>query len=105
MRVQAKAIMARTGPDEHERMQTLLRSMLGPTVFEPSTDSDDDSPSHGSSDSLSLSGDTSGSARGPHLLSDTPGGAASDGTLQLQPGASKLHLGAGDSKLKLKLEP
>jgi Tfp pilus assembly protein PilF len=105
MRAQAKAIMARTGPDEHDRMQTLLRSMLGPTVFEPSAGSDDEAPSHDSSDSLSLSGDTSGSAKGPHLLSDAPGGAATDGALQLQPGASKLHLGAGDSKLKLKLEP
>lgn len=103
MRKQARTIMSRVSPDERERMENLLRGMLGPTVFADTPAADGDS-AEGSSPSLSLSEDNSGSGRtGPRLL-DPSSEPAQPGSLQLQPGAPKLQLGTGDSRLKLNLD-
>jgi tetratricopeptide (TPR) repeat protein len=98
MREQAQKILAATPADQQERVKTLLRGMLGPTVFEASTDDAEPSDSAG----VSLSG-ASPDAKGPRLLDDSTG--SKTGSLQLGSGAPKLQLGDGDSKLKLKLDP
>lgn len=99
MREQARKILAAAPADQQERLKTLLRGMLGPTVFEAAaadSDSGDGSPS-----GVSLSG--SPDNKGPRLLDDPAG--SKTGSLQLGTGAPKLQLGDGDSKLKLKLDP
>lgn len=99
MRKQARAIMAHVPSDQHERMQELLRGMLGPTVFEDAAGGDD-APEAGGG--VSLSGEAK-PGNGPHLLSDSD--APKTGALQLQPGGPKLKLGGDDSRLQLKLNP
>jgi tetratricopeptide (TPR) repeat protein len=109
MRKQAREILQRTPPDEKERMQTVLRAMLGPTAFEDSTSPSPSDPSGAapaqSADTLSLSQrpDAPGGP-GPQLGRD-PTQAAESGDLQLQPGAPRLRLGGAGSKLKLDLKP
>jgi len=100
MRKQARAIMARVPSDQQERMRELLRSMLGPTVFE--APSEDEQAGAATGAGLSLSGDAKPGS-GPRLLTDSD--APKPGALQLQPGAPKLQLGSGDSRLQLKLNP
>lgn len=100
MREQARKILANAPADQQERLKTLLRGMLGPTVFEAGSDEEGaQAPAHGSS--VSLSGPDE--RKGPRLL-DEPDGSKT-GSLQLGSGAPKLQLGGSDSKLKLKLDP
>jgi hypothetical protein len=68
-------------------------------VFEDAAGGDD-APEAGGG--VSLSGEAKPGS-GPHLLSDSD--APNTGALQLQPGAPKLKLGGGDSRLQLKLNP
>lgn len=103
MREQAKKILALTPSDQHDRIRTLLRGVLGPTVFEASVDDDAESPASTPGSSLSLSGGSQPASGGPRLLDDAPG--SEPGSLQLGADAPKLHLGDGDSKLRLKLDP
>jgi tetratricopeptide (TPR) repeat protein len=101
MRAQAREILALVPVDERERMQGALREMLGPTAF------DDAAPAAqapSSADSLSLSRDADKVGLGPGADVDVPR-PSEPGALQLQPGASRLRLGGGDSKLKLDLHP
>jgi tetratricopeptide (TPR) repeat protein len=98
MREQARKILAAAPADQQERLKTLLRGMLGPTVFEAASDHDEE-PAGAAGPSLSGTSD----AKGPRLLDDPAG--SKTGSLQLGSGAPKLQLGGGDSKLKLKLDP
>jgi tetratricopeptide (TPR) repeat protein len=93
MRTQARAIMTRAPADEQERMKSLVLEMLGPTALEDNAPVDAPANDTSAAVAPSPSGDNAEPAR------LDPGG------LQLQPGASKLHLGAGDSKFKLDLHP
>jgi tetratricopeptide (TPR) repeat protein len=98
MREQAQKILAAAPVDQQERLKGLLRGMLGPTVFEAATDTNDE---EGAPSGVSLSG--APDRNGPRLLDDPSG--SKTGSLQLGTGAPKLQLGDGDSKLKLKLDP
>jgi len=98
MREQARKILAAAPADQQERLKTLLRGMLGPTVFEAPSDQDE-GPAGSPGPSLSGTPD----AKGPRLLDDPAG--SKTGSLQLGTGAPKLQLGGGDSQLKLKLDP
>lgn len=101
MRQQARKILALSPPDQQERLKSLLRGVLGPTVLETS-DEDEDAEKPGDG-SPSGSADASPKPKGPRLLDDQPSGS-NPGSLQLGSGTPKLQLG-DDSKLKLKLEP
>jgi Tfp pilus assembly protein PilF len=109
MRKQAAAILAYVPADQQSRVRDLLRSMLGPTVFEDANqdgaraehaEGDDADDQHTASTSPG-SGPSS-----PRLLDPSAGGVdLNSPSLQLRPGSPKLQLGAGDSNLKLKLQP
>lgn len=101
MREQAQKILSAAPADQQERLKTLLRGMLGPTVFEAASDHDEEAAGSPSPSGPSLSGTPD--AKGPRLLDDPAG--SKTGSLQLGTGAPKLQLGGGDSKLKLKLDP
>jgi tetratricopeptide (TPR) repeat protein len=106
MREQARKILAISPPDQQERLKSLLRGVLGPTVFETSGEDEDSDKRAGSDADLSLSGSPQANdakSKGPRLLEDQPAGS-NTGSLQLGSGTPKLQLG-DDSKLKLKLEP
>jgi tetratricopeptide (TPR) repeat protein len=110
MRKQAREILQRTPPDEKERLQAVLRALLGPTALDDSTSPSPSDPSGAGpaqpADTLSLSQrpDTPGGPGRPQFGSD-PTQAAESGALQLQPGAPRLRLGGTGSKLKLDLNP
>jgi len=100
MREQARKILAVAPADQQERLKTLLRGMLGPTVFEAPS-GEEGGEGTAASPSVSLSGTQD--VKGPRLLDDPAG--TKTGSLQLGTGTPKLQLGDGDSKLKLKLDP
>lgn len=98
MRKQAQAILEHVPADQQSRVRELLRSMLGPTVFEDPTH--DEEPAEGASaGDHTLGADPGASA--PRLAE--PSAAGTD--LQLRSGSPKLQLGSGDSQLKLHLQP
>jgi len=105
MRAQAREIMARVPKDQELRTRELLRSMLGPSVFEVDT-AEEGSSASSSGSALSLSGAApAGSDHGPRLLDPHPDPSGRSPSLQLKPDGQRLQLGGDDTRLKLKLTP